>query len=33
MRRFRRQQHRRITRLTRLDGDHARREQAGKEWG
>ena len=33
MRRFRRQQQRRITRLARLDGDHTRREQAGKEWG
>lgn len=30
---FRGQQQRRITWLARLDGDYARREQAGKEWG
>jgi hypothetical protein len=33
MGRFRRQQQRRITRLARLDGNHARREQAGQERG
>jgi hypothetical protein len=33
MSRFLRQQQRRITRLARLDGNHARREQAGQEWG